>query len=43
MSKIYKADAMQVAIPMIAKSNFSLAMVVQCKLFVSLDCVSFIN
>ena len=43
MSKIYKADAMQVAIPIIAKSNFSLAMVVQCKLFVNLDCLSFIN
>jgi translation elongation factor EF-Ts len=35
MSYIYRADAMQVAMPIIAKSNFSLAMVVQCNLLSS--------
>ena len=39
ISKMYMAEAMQVAIPIMAKSNFSLAMVVQCKLFVNLDCL----
>jgi hypothetical protein len=37
ISTMYKADAIHVAIPIIAKSSFSLAIVVQCRLFVSLD------
>jgi hypothetical protein len=40
ISKIYIAEAIQVAIPIIAKSSFSLAIVVQCKLFVNLEFLS---